>query len=241
MPSPVPPSPGSLLSSPESVASLIDHTLLRPDATPSDVARLCSEADLYRFRAVCVNPVHVARARAVLRSAGVRVCAVAGFPLGADRTDVKVFAARAALADGAGEIDMVIDVGALKAGEDLLVVEEIRAVAGACHEAGGLCKVILETSLLSRDEKLRGAGLAVEGGADFVKTSTGFGAGGATAADVALLAEAVRAAGLGVKASGGIRSLDDLVRMVQAGATRIGTSSGVRIMEETRDDFRTGR
>lgn len=161
-----------------------------------------------------------------------RVCSVAGFPLGADRADVKAFAARAALADGAGEIDMVIDVGALKAGEDLLVVEGIQAVANACHEAGGLCKVILETSLLSREEKLRGARLAVEGGADFVKTSTGFGAGGATEADVRLLAEAVRAAGLGVKASGGIRTLDDVARMVEAGATRIGTSSGVRIMEE---------
>lgn len=181
---------------------------------------------------MCVNPVHVARARALLRRPGVRVCSVAGFPLGADRADVKAFAARAALADGAGEIDMVIDVGALKAGEDLLVVEGIQAVANACHEAGGLCKVILETSLLSREEKLRGARLAVEGGADFVKTSTGFGAGGATEADVRLLAEAVRAAGLGVKASGGIRTLDDVARMVEAGATRIGTSSGVRIMEE---------
>jgi len=219
---------------PDRVARLIDHTLLRPEASAADIARLCAEAVRHDFWSVCVNPVHVARAAAALAGTNTVVCSVAGFPLGAERPAVKVVGARAALSDGAREIDMVVSIGALKAGETGFVLEEIRAVAAACHQSGALCKVILETALLTDAEKVAGAQLVAEGGADFVKTSTGFAAGGATVADVALLRRTVAARGLGVKAAGGIRSLDDLVRMVAAGATRIGSSSGVKIMEEAR-------
>ncbi|MFB3854538.1 MAG: deoxyribose-phosphate aldolase [Vicinamibacterales bacterium] len=219
----------------EELARLIDHTLLKPDALPADISRLCSDAVRHAFWSVCVNPVHVARAAAAVAGTNTLVCTVAGFPLGAERPDVKVLAARAALDDGAHEVDMVVNIGALKAGESSFVLDEVRLVASACHEAGALCKVILETVLLSDAEKVLGAQLAADGGADFVKTSTGFAAGGATEADVALLRRTVAPRGLGVKASGGIRTLDDLIRMVAAGATRIGTSSGVRIVEDAKE------
>ncbi|MBM3317408.1 MAG: deoxyribose-phosphate aldolase [Candidatus Eisenbacteria bacterium] len=213
------------------LAALIDHTLLRPDATAGDIRRLCDEAREHRFFAVCVNPVWVPLARDAL-SGTARVCAVVGFPLGASPPESKAFEARGAIAAGAGEIDMVLHIGALKERDEGALLGDIEAVTGACRAGGALCKVILETALLDDDEKRLGCRLACRAGAHFVKTSTGFGPGGATEADVALLAAEVRGAGLGVKASGGIRTADDVRRMVAAGATRIGTSSGVRILAE---------
>lgn len=213
------------------LAQLIDHTLLRADASPAQLRNLCAEARQHRFFAVCVNPAWVPLAVTELTGSGVRVCTVVGFPLGAQAAEVKAFEARHALAQGAEELDVVLNLGALKAGDDAWVREDLGGVVAACVERGALCKVILETALLSEEEKRRACQLAVEAGAHFVKTSTGF-AGGATAADVALLHQEVRAAGLGVKASGGIRTLADLRRMVAAGASRIGTSSGVAILAE---------
>lgn len=216
------------------LAALIDHTLLKPDATRADIERLCDEAARYRFFSVCVNPAHVAHAVSVLRGSPVTVCCVAGFPLGAHVSDVKAFEARRAVGDGAGEVDMVLNVGALKGGEAQLVFDDIAAVVAACRAGGARCKVILETALLTDAEKVRACELSVRAGADFVKTSTGFGPAGATVEDVALMSRAVAAAGLGVKAAGGIRSYADVLRMVQAGATRVGSSSGVKIVEEAR-------
>jgi deoxyribose-phosphate aldolase len=215
------------------LVALIDHTLLRPDATPDDVERLCRDARQYRFAAAVVAPVYVPAAARLLEGSGIPVCTVIGFPHGTSLTRVKLFEAERALALGAGELDVVIHVGALRAGRDEAVETEIRQLAELCHGLRARLKVILETALLSDEEKRRGALLALQAGADFVKTSTGFGPGGATAEDVRLLAEAVGGR-IGVKASGGIRTLEDLQRMVAAGATRIGTSSGVRIVEELR-------
>jgi deoxyribose-phosphate aldolase len=211
---------------------LIDHTLLRPDAARTDIERLCREARRCKFYSVCVNPTWVSLARRRLRGSGVKVCCVAGFPLGAQLPETKAMEARAAIRQGADEIDMVINVGALKSGNNRLVLRDIRAVAEACRDGGTRCKVILETSLLTREEKARACKLAIQARADFVKTSTGFSAGGATVEDVALLSRIVRNRKLGVKASGGIRTLADLHRMVAAGATRIGTSSGIKILQE---------
>jgi deoxyribose-phosphate aldolase len=212
---------------------LIDHTLLKPEAAPDDVRRLCAEAREFGFASVCVNPVYVPLAASLLAGSGVKVCAVAGFPLGASLTRTKLFEAESAIRLGAAEIDMVIHVGALRAGDDAGVENEIRQLALLCHAHGALLKVILETALLTHDEKVRGATAAMNARADFVKTSTGFGPGGATVEDVALLRSVVGSR-LGVKASGGIRSLADLERMVEAGASRIGTSSGARIVQEFR-------
>lgn len=219
---------------PAEVAQLIDHTLLRPEATPADIAKLCEEARQYRFYSVCVNPAWVLQAAELLRGSGVRVCAVVGFPLGAQAPEMKALEARRALREGASEIDMVINIGALKAGDDALVLRDIRSVVEACRERRAAAKVILETALLSEEEKVRACHLAVRARADFVKTSTGFSSGGATVEDVALLHRTVAAAGLRVKASGGIRSLDDVRRMIAAGAARIGSSSSVKIIEEAR-------
>lgn len=213
------------------VASLIDHTLLKPEATPEQIAQLCSEARQYRFAAVCVNPVYVKLAYDLLKGSPVKVCAVVGFPLGATLPEVKAFEARQAIRDGASEIDMVIHVGALKAGQDDLVEQDIATVVAACHAAGTLCKVILETCFLTEDEKVRGCLLAKRAGADFVKTSTGFGPGGATVEDVALMRRTV-GPDMGVKAAGGIRTLEALQRMVAAGANRIGASASVKIIQE---------
>jgi len=217
------------------VAELIDHTLLKPDATASDIDQLCREAAEWKFATVCVNPTWVAHAAGRLRGSGVGVCSVVGFPLGATTPDVKQYEARRAMFDGATEIDMVINVGSLKSGDVRLVTDDIRAVVGACAERAVTSKVIIETALLTDEEKVTACTLAKAAGADFVKTSTGFGPGGATAADVALMRKAVGDE-LGVKASGGVRDLQQLQAMVAAGATRIGASAGVRILKESRGD-----
>jgi len=218
------------LPPPQDLAAAVDHTLLRPEAVPSDVDRLCQEAVRFGFAAVCVNPWLVERAASRLAGTGVRAGTVAGFPLGADLTETKAEGARRAVALGAVEIDMVMNIGAMKAGDNRKVEDDIRAVAGACTAGGARLKVILETALLTDAETVLAALLAREAGADFVKTSTGFGPAGATVADVSLLAEAVGGT-LGVKASGGIRTLAQAAALLHAGATRLGTSAGVRIME----------
>jgi deoxyribose-phosphate aldolase len=212
-------------------ASLIDPTLLKPEATDDDIKKLCQEAASYRFASVCVNPTWVRIAACNLRGSGVPVCTVIGFPLGATLPDVKAYEARRALLDGATELDMVINVGALKSGDDCLVEHDIRSVAQVAHEYDALCKVIIETALLTDDEKVRACLAAKKAGADFVKTSTGFSKGGATVADVALMRRTVGAE-LGVKASGGVKGLEDARAMVEAGATRIGASVGVKIAQE---------
>jgi deoxyribose-phosphate aldolase len=190
---------------------------------------MCAEAIEYGFASVCVNPTWARRVSEALRGSGVVACCVVGFPLGATTAEIKAMEARRALRDGAREIDMVINVGALKSGDFDLVRRDIAGVAEACREAGALCKVILETALLSDEEKVMASQLAVEAKADFVKTSTGFGPGGATVYDVALMREAVGPK-IGVKASGGIRSAEDVKQMIAAGATRIGASAGVQIV-----------
>ncbi len=217
---------------PLDIAQLIDHTILRPDTVKSDIEQLCREARQYKFYSVCVNPTWVSLARQLLDGSGVKVCCVVGFPLGAQPPETKAMEARAAIRQGAKEIDMVINVGALKSGDDELVLRDIRSVVEACRDGSAKCKVILETSLLTNEEKARACELSVKARADFVKTSTGFSTGGATAEDVALMSRIVREKKLGVKASGGVRSLAELRRMVQAGATRIGTSSGIKILQE---------
>lgn len=219
------------LANPQSIASLIDHTLLKPEATESDIASLCREAREHNFATVCVNPCWVSFARGQMAGAAVRVCAVVGFPLGANAGEVKAGEAELALSQGAAELDMVQNIGALRSGNEPLVKKEIADLATLAHARGAILKVILETCLLSDEQKTAACHLAAEGGADFVKTSTGFSSGGATEEDVRLMRRAVRAS-MGVKASGGIRSLAALRRMVNAGAERIGTSSGVQILAE---------
>jgi deoxyribose-phosphate aldolase len=213
------------------IAKMIDHTLLAPGATRDEVRRLCAEAVEHGFGTVCVNGVWVAEATRALEGSEVRVCAVVGFPLGASAARVKRFEAQRAMEDGAVEIDMVLDLGALKSGDDARARDDVRSVADVVHARGGLLKVIVETGLLDEDEKVRACRLAVEAGADFVKTSTGFGPGGATVDDVALMRRTV-APDVGVKASGGIRSFEDAIALVAAGATRLGTSRGVSIVSD---------
>jgi deoxyribose-phosphate aldolase len=212
-------------------AGLIDHTLLKPEATDEDIKKLCEEAARYRFASVCINPTWVRAAACNLRGTGVPVCTVIGFPLGATLSDVKAYEARRAIFDGAREVDMVINIGALKSGDDCLVEHDIRSVVEVAHEYDATCKVIIETALLTDDEKVRACLAAKKAGADFVKTSTGFSKGGATVADVALMRRTVGSE-LGVKASGGVKGLDDARKMVEAGATRIGASVGVKIAQE---------
>lgn len=212
-------------------ASLIDHTLLKPEATESDIRRLCEEAARYGFASVCVNPFWVKSAACLLRGTGVPVCTVIGFPLGATLPDVKAYETRRAIFDGAHEVDMVINIGALKSGDDCTVEYDIRAVVEAAHEHNVLCKVIIETALLSDEEKVRACLAAKRAGADYVKTSTGFSKGGATVADVALMRQVVGEE-MGVKASGGVRDLSQARQMIEAGATRIGASVGVKIVQE---------
>ena len=212
---------------PRELASLIDHTLLRADATPRDVSALCAEAVIHSFRTVCVNSSMVAHASSELSGTAVGVCSVAGFPLGA--TTAKAFEAGRAVFDGASEIDMVIDVGLLKSGMHRAVLGDIEGVVAAA--GGRTVKVILETCLLTDDEKLTACRLAEEAGASYVKTSTGFGRAGASPADVALMARAVGER-LGVKASGGIADLDEALVMLSSGATRLGLSRSVRIIAE---------
>jgi deoxyribose-phosphate aldolase len=211
----------------EKLAALIDHTLLSPAADRAGIRRLCSEARTYSIGHVCVNPHYVAECRELLRGSGVGICSVAGFPLGANLAEVKALEARRAVELGADEVDMVINIGALRSGEDFLVREDIQGVVAA---SGVTTKVILETALLSDEEKRRGCIAAMEAGAHFVKTSTGFAQGGATVADVRLMKAAVQGR-LGVKASGGIRTYDSARSFLEAGATRLGTSSGPAILD----------
>jgi deoxyribose-phosphate aldolase len=213
------------------LASLIDHTLLKPEATEEQIRKLCAEAAEFRFKTVCVQPTWVRLCASLLSGSGVGVCTVAGFPLGANTGDVKSYEARRAIFDGATEVDMVINIGALKSRDYRTVEDDIRGVVRACREGGALSKVIIEAALLTQEEKVKASTLAAAAGADFVKTSTGFGPGGATAADVALMREVV-GENVGVKAAGGVRDLATAKQMVAAGANRIGASAGVRIVQE---------
>jgi deoxyribose-phosphate aldolase len=217
---------------PAELARMIDHTLLKPDATPSDVETLCAEASAHGFYSVCVNPTNVRQAKALLRATPVKVCCVVGFPLGAQAPDIKALEARKAIREGASEIDMVINIGALKGKDHALVLRDIRAVVESCKDGRALSKVIFETALLTDEEKVKACELSMKAGADYVKTSTGFSSGGATAEDVALMAKTVAPKKLGVKASGGVRTYDDAMKMIAAGATRIGASASVKIVEE---------
>ncbi len=215
------------------VAEMIDHTLLKPDATRSEIEKLCKEAAEFGFASVCVNPTWVAVCGRLLAGKSTVVCSVVGFPLGATTPDVKHYETRRAIFDGAREIDMVINVGALKSGDLRVVERDIEAVTAPCREAGAISKVIIEAALLTDEEKVTACTLAKAAAADFVKTSTGFGPGGATVADVALMRRVVGQE-MGVKAAGGVRDLEGLKAMVAAGATRIGASAGVRIVQESR-------
>ncbi|MGE5590951.1 MAG: deoxyribose-phosphate aldolase [Bacillota bacterium] len=214
----------------EQVARMIDHTVLKPAATATDIDRLCQEARDNRFGAVCVNPVHVPRAAAALQGTSVAVATVIGFPLGANQPETKAAESRLALKQGAAELDMVINIGALKGGDLDLVERDIRAVVSEARAVPGtLVKVIIETCFLTDEEKRTACRLAQKAGADFVKTSTGFGTGGATVEDVRLMRETV-GPNMGVKASGGVRTAQDALAMIEAGATRLGTSAGIAIV-----------
>jgi len=220
---------------PPALASMIDHTLLKPDATREHIEALCREAAQFQFATVCVNPTWVAACARLLAGSGVGVCSVVGFPLGATTADVKSYETRRAIFDGAREVDMVINVGALKSGDFAVVERDIEAVTVPCRDGGATSKVIIEAALLTDDEKVTACTLAKAAGADYVKTSTGFGPGGATAADVALMRRVVGAE-MGIKAAGGIRDLQGLKAMVAAGATRVGASAGVKILQEARGE-----
>src|SRR5213596_1987521 len=220
---------------PAGVASMIDHTLLRPDARRADIEELCCEAGKFKFATVCVNPTWVALSARLLAGSGVGVCSVVGFPLGATTADVKGYETQRAIFDGAREIDTVINVGALKSGDLRTVEKDIEAVVAPCRACGALSKVIIEAALLTDDEKVTACTLAKAAGADYVKTSTGFGPGGATAADVALMRRVVGAE-MGVKAAGGVRDLEGMQAMIAAGATRVGASAGVKIVQQARGE-----
>ncbi|MFH0953529.1 MAG: deoxyribose-phosphate aldolase [Verrucomicrobiota bacterium] len=213
---------------------MIDHTLLKPEASKADIEKLCGEARQFNFYSVCVNPANVIQAVSLLRGTPVKICCVVGFPLGAQAPEIKALEARRALREGAREIDMVINLGALKSKDDVMVLRDIRGVVEACREGRGLCKVILETALLTNEEKVRACELSMKANADYVKTSTGFGPGGATAEDIALMSRTVAPKKLGVKASGGVRTYADAMKMIRAGATRIGSSNSVKILEEAK-------
>jgi deoxyribose-phosphate aldolase len=213
----------------DTLASYIDHTLLKPDATLAEVDQLCADARKHKFASVCVNGCHVQRCAEILKGSGVLVCSVIGFPLGAMANEVKVYEARRAIEDGACEIDMVQNVGALKSGANDVVERDIASVVEVCHRMGARLKVILETCLLTDDEKVRASEIAKRAGADFVKTSTGFSKGGATAHDIALMRQTVGPT-LGVKASGGVRDQKTAKELIAAGATRIGASASVAIV-----------
>jgi deoxyribose-phosphate aldolase len=215
---------------PEELAPMIDHTLLKPDATSAQVEQICAEARQYGFASVCVNPTHVHACAELLKDAHPVVCTVIGFPLGASAPIVKSYETEIAIEDGADEIDMVINIGALKDGNDQLVLDDITGVVETAHSKDKLVKVIIETCLLTDEEKERACKLAKEANADFVKTSTGFAGGGATVEDIALMRRVVGPK-VGVKASGGVRSYEDAVALVEAGATRLGASAGVKIMQ----------
>lgn len=212
------------------LAGMIDHTILKAEATPGQITALCTEAREHRFASVCVNAAYVSLCRELLEGSGVPVCTVVGFPLGATSTASKACEAEQALRDGAREIDMVIQIGLFKSGAYAYTLADIAAVASVTHRAGGLLKVIIETCLLSDEEKMKACVLAKKAQADYVKTSTGFSTGGATASDITLMRRTVGSA-LGVKASGGIRTTADAIAMVEAGASRIGASASIAIIE----------
>ncbi len=212
------------------LAGMIDHTLLKPDATADKIAQLCFEARKYHFASVCVNPTNVKLCADLLKNSDVEVCTVIGFPLGATPTEVKTFETKNALNNGATEIDMVINIGALKTGDNELVARDINEVVKVSHAANALVKVIIEAALLTDEEKIVACLLAKEAGADYVKTSTGFSSGGATVHDVALMRQTV-GPNLGVKAAGGIHTHEEAEQMIAAGATRIGASAGVKIIQ----------
>jgi deoxyribose-phosphate aldolase len=209
---------------------MIDHTLLKPEATQDQVAQLCYEAKKYSFASVVINPTYVALCAKLLKGSDIDICTVIGFPLGATPTDVKVYETQKAIRDGATEIDMVINVGALKSRDYELVKEDIASIARACHSGNAILKVIIEAALLTDEEKVIACQLAKVAGAEFVKTSTGFGPGGATAEDVALMRKVV-GPDIGVKAAGGIRTYEDAKIMIAAGATRLGASASVKIVQ----------
>jgi deoxyribose-phosphate aldolase len=211
------------------VAAMIDHTLLKPEATKNQIETLCQEAKEHKFFSVCVNPTWVSTARELLNGSSVKVCTVIGFPLGASTLETKAFETKNAIDNGADEVDMVINIGALKDKDDELVEKDIRAVVEAA-KGRALTKVIIETSLLTREEKIRACELSVKAGADYVKTSTGFSTGGATVDDIKLMRQTV-GPNIGVKASGGVRNTEDTQKMIEAGATRIGASAGVAILQ----------
>ena len=219
------------LANPRSIASLIDHTLLKPETAESDIVQLCREAREHGFKTVCINPFWVEVARRELSNSSVLVCTVIGFPLGANLSEIKVSEARLALGQGAAEIDMVQNVGALRAGDGAFVAAEIDSLAVLAHASGAILKVIIETSVLSDEQKALSCRFALEAGADFVKTSTGFSAAGATEGDVRLMRATVGPS-MGVKASGGIRNHIDTRAMLDAGANRIGTSASAAILEQ---------
>ncbi len=228
----LPPAPEPLqMPQGKAIAGWIDHTLLKPDALAAHIRTLCQEAMQHHFASVCINPAYVPLACGLLRDARENVCTVVGFPLGAVLPELKVFEALACINYGASEIDMVINVGALKSEAYGLVLNEIQSVTSTCHNQGAIVKVILETALLTQREKILACLLAQAAGADFVKTSTGFGTGGATVDDVALMRRVVGPE-MGVKAAGGIRSYADAVAMINAGANRLGASAGVKIVQE---------
>lgn len=216
------------------VAKMIDHTLLKADATKEQIEKICAEAKEYNFASVCVNPTWVKRSAELLNGTDVKVCTVIGFPLGASTPETKAFETKNAIENGATEVDMVINIGALKGGDNELVESDIRAVVNAA-KGKALTKVIIETCLLTEEEKVRACELSVKAGADFVKTSTGFSTGGATAEDIALMRKTVGPA-IGVKASGGVRSAEDADQMIKAGASRIGASSGAAIVNGLTSD-----
>ncbi|MEH7437477.1 deoxyribose-phosphate aldolase [Neobacillus drentensis] len=211
------------------VAAMIDHTLLKPEATKEQIEKLCQEAIENKFFSVCVNPVWVRTSKEIVKNSGVKVCTVIGFPLGASTSETKAFETKNAIENGADEVDMVINIGALKGQNDTLVESDIRAVVEAA-KGKALTKVIIETSLLTKEEKIRACELSVKAGADYVKTSTGFSTGGAMFDDIALMRKTVGPT-IGVKASGGVRSTEDAQKMIEAGATRIGASSSVDIIK----------
>ncbi len=212
------------------LAGYIDHTLLKQDATVGQIEKLCEEAAQYHFASVCVNATYAALCEKLLKDTGVKVCCVVGFPLGATLSSVKAFETEQVIAGGAEEVDMVLNVSAMKSGNYTLVKDDISAVVRAAHAKSALVKVIIETCLLTDEEKIKACQICQSAGADFVKTSTGFSIAGATVEDVALMRKTV-GPDMGVKAAGGVRSRDDVLAMIKAGATRIGTSGGVKIME----------
>ncbi len=211
------------------IAGMIDHTALKPETSEAEIAQLCHEARTYHFASVCVNPTHVKLCAQLLKGSDVKVCTVVGFPLGATPTSVKAFETQQAIRDGATEIDMVLNIGALKSKHYQLALEDIGAVTRAAHAGNAIVKVIIEAALLTDEEKVVASQLSKEAGADFVKTSTGFGPGGATVADVSLMRRVVGAE-MGVKAAGGVRTFADAQAMIEAGATRIGASAGIKIV-----------